>query len=299
MGLDSRDYARGNDSSSWSGPPSSPRLFASAVSTLIVVNIAVFVAQLLVGGHRVEGWFSLYPELVLRGQLWRLTTYDFLHNPESIWHIVWNMYALWLAGTALEERVLGKREFIAFYLASGVISGLAYLVWAVAMNVGNPVLGASGAVAAVMLFYALKFPNDVWYIFGIIRVRVIVIAILTLILDLYPVLRQIGGGPPQGNVAHVAHLGGMLFGFLCYRYDWRVLSWFDGLNLHPIRAWQRWRTRRRFRVVRDDPPPRREPAPSLDAELDRVLAKVHESGQESLTPAEQAVLIEASRRYKR
>ena len=300
MGLDSRDYARRDNRGGWE-PSSSPGLFATAVSTLIVINIAVFVAQLLIGDHRVENWFSLYPGSVLRGQIWRLTTYDFLHSPDSVWHIIWNMYALWMAGTILEERVLGKREFIAFYLVSGVISGLAYLVWSLAMKDGHPVLGASGAVAAVVLFFALKFPHHVWHIFGIIPVPVIIIAGLTFILDLFPVLRQIGGAPPQDNVAHVAHLGGMAFGYCCYRFDWRIMSWFDSLDLHPLRAWKRWRSRRRFRVVRDEEPvkSRPNPSPSLEAELDRVLAKVHESGQDSLTEAEQAVLLEASRRYKK
>ena len=74
----------------------------------------------------------------------------------------------------------------------------------------------------------------------------------------------------------------------------------DRINWHPVKAYQGWKARRRFKVVRDDEPRAKGPAsPSLDAELDRVLAKVHASGQDSLTPAEREILIDASRRLKK
>ncbi len=318
MGLDSRDYARRDSGGSWFGSPSSPGLFETAVKTLIVINVAVYVAQLLLtrqaGPASIEeaitgvpmprqslldAWFSLDPRSVLHGQIWRLTTYDFLHSRASPWHIFWNMYILWAAGKHLEEEVLGRKEFFAFYLAAGVISGLCYLSWCLVMRQMVPAIGASGAVSAVMLFYALRYPHHVWRIMWVFPIPVIWIAVFNLIVDLHPVLLQLGGDWYNDGVAHAAHLGGMAFGYGCYRYDWRVMPWLEGLNLHPIRSWQRWRARRRFRIVRDEPAPPRKADRSLEAEVDRVLAKVHESGQESLTESEQAILIEASRRYKK
>ena len=319
MGLDSRDYARQDDRRNWSGGSSSPGLFDTAVKTLIAINIVVYIAQILITrpaavvelpglpeaigiGRResiIEDWFKLDPIRVFYGQIWRLTTYDFLHNRYSHWHIFWNMYLLYAAGKHLEDDVLGRREFFGFYLTAGVISGFAYLAWCLAIGRMVPAIGASGAVSAVMLFYALRFPHHVWRIFFIIPVPVLWIAMLNLIVDLHPVLLQLGGDANDDDVAHAAHLGGMLFGFLCYRYDWRVMPFFDGKNLHPIQTWKRWRARRRFRIVRDEPAAPRKTDRELEAEVDRVLAKVHESGQESLTAAEQAILIEASRRYKK
>jgi len=314
MGLESRDYARRDDRGGWSGA-ASPGLFSTAVKTLIVLNIAVFVLQLLItrrapaeeaeafGPARisiVEEWFKLDPIKVFHGQIWRLTTYDFLHNRFSVWHIFWNMYILWAAGQHLEEGVLGRKEFLAFYLVAGVVSAICYLAWCVVMGQMVPAIGASGAVSAVMLFYALRFPDHVWRIFWVLPVPVIWIAMFNVIVDLHPVLLQLGGEAYSDGVAHAAHLGGMAFGFLCHRYDWRMMPWIDRVNWHPVKALQRWRSRRRLRVVRDDEAPSRPaPRPSMDAELDRVLAKVHQSGQDSLTDAEREVLIEASRRFKK
>lgn len=314
MGLESRDYVRRDDRGGWSGA-SSQGLFSTAVKTLIVINIAVFVLQLLITrpvsaegaeayGHLrdslVEDWFRLDPIKVFFGQIWRLTTYDFLHNRFSVWHIFWNMYILWAAGQHLEEGVLGRKEFLAFYLVAGVISGICYLLWCVVMGQMVPAIGASGAVAAVMLFYALRFPDHVWRIFWVLPVPVLWIAMFNVIVDLHPVLLQLGGEAYHDGVAHAAHLGGMAFGFLCHRYDWRIMPLVDRINWHPVKAYQRWKARRRFKVVRDDEPRAKGPAsPSLEAELDRVLAKVHASGQDSLTPAERETLIDASRRLKK
>jgi len=297
MGLDDRDYARDMGRGGWSSPRSDS-LFSTAVKTLIVANVIVYVMQLLTAQHDpLSRWFALDPMSVLYGQIWRLTTYDFLHDMGGPWHIFWNMYVLWMAGTHLEEGVLGRREFFGFYLAAGVVSGLCYCLWELASGHPHSAIGASGAVSAVMLFYALRFPDHIWRIFYIIPVPVIAIVFINLIIDLHPVLLQLGGMRGGDGVAHVAHLGGMAFGYFCHRTDFRVTSMLD--HFHPLRSLERWKTRRRFRVVRDEEAPAPRAAKDFDAEVDRVLAKVHASGQESLTEAEREILTDASRRYRK
>ena len=178
MGFENRDYAR-TDDRSYSAPGSR----MSIIGWIIAVNIAVFVVQCIwtrtvgpadipPGTHPhvaermleervsiIDEWFSLDPRAILHGQIWRLTTYDFLHARENIWHLVFNMYVLYLAGRRLLD-VSSEREFLMFYLVAGVLSGIAYLLWGAIMHDARPAIGASGAVSAVMISYALRWPED-------------------------------------------------------------------------------------------------------------------------------------------
>ncbi len=316
MGFENRDYARTDDRSY-----SSPRSRMSIIGWIITVNIAVFVVQCVwtrplsneglaanvpdeMFRHfeqRVsilDEWFSLDPKAILHGQIWRLTTYDFLHARENIWHLVFNMYLLFLTGKRLLD-VYTEREFLIFYLLAGVLSGIAYLGWGLAMQDYRPAIGASGAVCAVMVSYAMRWPDDQWTFFFVIPVKAIWLAAITAIMDIYPLLLELGGNAPLSSTAHSAHVGGMLFGYLYARHHWQLEPIFDRFSFsNPLKR------RPHLRVVRDtDEPshpelsPRRSEA-QLQFRLDELLAKITEQGQASLTESERNELNEASRYFR-
>src|SRR5690606_2354324 len=108
-----------------------------------------------------ERWFALIPEAVLHGQIWRLTTYDFLHDTGEIWHLVFNMWLLWLAGRRVQDKY-GSAEFLAFYLVAGILSGAFFMFWGMLTHSPGIAIGASGAAVAVMIVYAMNWPHEKW-----------------------------------------------------------------------------------------------------------------------------------------
>lgn len=286
MGIQNRDYYRDDPPGRSYGSPTGSGL--SVVGRIIAITVAVYVVQ-LVAGDRFTAWFDLDPDAIARGQLWRLSTYDFLHARHDVWHIVFNMYILYLTGRDLEAR-RGTREFVAFYLLAGIISGLVFLVWSVVLNDVHPAIGASGAVSAVMIVYALTYPHEVWRIWGIIPIPVWVIAALTIIFDLHPMLLQLSGEGFSDGVAHSAHIGGMVFGALYQQQNWRLLDWLP----QGRGNWRRlFRRRPKLRVHRPQPE-----ESNFGERVDELLDKIAQHGEASLTDDERAVLIEASRRAR-
>ncbi|HKB82034.1 MAG TPA: rhomboid family intramembrane serine protease [Burkholderiales bacterium] len=184
---------------------------------LIIANVVVYLLELQMGGVLFQ-WFALWPgagpglaNLPLLTP-WQLVTYSFLHG--GLTHLAFNMFALWMFGGEL-ERVWGARRVAMAYFASVVSGGAAQLlVSGVFGPGGGPVVGASAGVFGILLAYALVFPNRT--IVPLIppipmpaRVFVLLYAVLELVL---------GVTGTQEGVAHFAHLGGLLGGWLVYRY---------------------------------------------------------------------------------
>lgn len=146
-------------------------------------------------------------------QPWQLLTYGFLHA--GIEHIFFNMLALFMFGAPLEY-TWGTQRFITYYLVCVVGAGLTYLGWAAAMGISTPVLGASGGVFGLLLAYGMFYPRQqVMLLFPPIPMTARTLVIGYGALELLMGVTGIGG-----NIAHFAHLGGMLFGWLMIRY-WR------------------------------------------------------------------------------
>jgi membrane associated rhomboid family serine protease len=184
---------------------------------LIVANIAIFLLETFMGSVLVEH-FALWPaarpgpSTLPDFQPWQLVTYGFLHA--GLPHLAFNMLGLYMFGADL-ERLFGARFYLAYYLASIVTAALTHLVitrWLGAPPL--PTLGASGGIYGLLLGFGIYFPRRiVMLIFPPIpmpaRVFVIVFAALELVL---------GVTGTQAGVAHFAHLGGMLGGWLMIRY---------------------------------------------------------------------------------
>jgi membrane associated rhomboid family serine protease len=179
-------------------------------TALIVANIAMFLLDSSIGNLLAP--LALWP-LGAGFAPWQLVTYAFLHG--SMLHLFFNMFALYMFGGAIEQ-VFGSRRFLIYYLVCVVSAALAQLLVAWMTGGFYPTVGASGGVFGLLLAYGLYFPNNrVMLLFPPIpmpaRVFVLVYAALELVM---------GVSGAQSGVAHFAHLGGMVGGFIMLRF-WR------------------------------------------------------------------------------
>ena len=176
--------------------------------------MAVFFLSRIV--HPTVVYLAMNPVLtVLRGFWWQPFTYMFVHHSPS--HLFFNMLGLYLFGRAVEQ-ALGSWEFILFYLVTGVLAGVFSLIVYLATGAYNvSLLGASGAVFAVLLAFATFYPNTRVFIMGIIPMRAATMVLLYTALELYS---QLSGS--RGNVAHLTHLAGFGFAYLYFLLRHRI-----------------------------------------------------------------------------
>lgn len=224
---------------------------------------------------------------------WTFLSYMFVHA--NLLHLLANMLMLYVFGTAVESR-MGSRNFLMYYLFCGIGAAMFSLMLAGIMQVG-PFVGASGAVLGVAVAFAMFWPDAEIIVFPIpipIRARTLVIGLVA--LDL------IGSRLwPNDGIAHLAHVGGALFGYLFFRVQ--------SLSRRPPS--QPARTVERVVMVQSgsSEPERRTPVTplrprrSIDsdpvaAEVDRVLDKISEKGISSLTAAERRFLDEVAKQKK-
>jgi len=186
--------------------------FPPAVKWLLISNSAIFILAYfseLVGAGGPWHYLALTPEEVLKHfYLWELGTYMFMHG--GVWHLVWNMLALWMFGADLEQ-TWGTRRFLNFYLTCGIGAGVCVVLLNYILPWGSPFIptvGSSGAIFGILMAYAVLFPNRT-ILFGFlipIQVKwfVIIIGAVTFLMSFQP---------SQG-VSTFAHLGGLLVGWL-------------------------------------------------------------------------------------
>jgi membrane associated rhomboid family serine protease len=185
-----------------------------ATRGLILANVAVFLLQQVPGlSEEMLRLFALWP-LGTLFRPWQVVTYAFLHDPRSLWHIFFNMFALFMFGRSLEE-YWGSSRFLLYYLVCVVAAALTQLAVQYGSGTSYPTMGASGGVFGVLLAFAMYFPQQ--------RVLVLPVPIplpAWLFVTLYGALELfLGVTGTQEGVAHFAHLGGMLGGAVM------LLSW--------------------------------------------------------------------------
>lgn len=289
MGIYSRDYLRDE---SPRRPVYSGTGAGSAWKGLIIATVVVFVLQQASAGQ-VTSWLVLQDTSVIeRGQIWRLLTYAFCHS-DDIFHILFNMLFVWWFGKTLEQ-MYGSREFLWFYLAAAVFAGLCNLLMGFVLRFGGMTLGASGAVMAIMMVYAMHFPRQQILVFGIIPVEVRWLVAGYVVFNSLPVLKQLAGQARMDDVANTTHLGGLLFGYLYCKSNIRLSRVFDKLRLPNFR--KMFGPRSKIKIYQ--PPKRPGNSQDLNEQVDTILAKIHEHGESSLTDSERETLKQASQQYK-
>jgi membrane associated rhomboid family serine protease len=183
---------------------------------LIVANVLAFMLQLSVPG--IETPFALWPLAAAQAsgghvsfQVWQLVTYSFLHG--GIWHIGLNMFALYMFGAPM-ERVFGPGRYLTYYFVCVLSAAIAQLITSTLTGALYPTLGASGGVFGLLLAYAMYFPhNRIMLIFPPIPMPARIFVIVYAAIELF-----MGVTGTQENVAHFAHLGGLVGGYLMLKF---------------------------------------------------------------------------------
>ena len=250
-----------------------PRLFTNAIKVLISINFVIFILQTLSRSETLFfPLFGLVPKLVWSEKMiWQPVTYLFFHG--GIWHVLINMFVLWMFGSEL-ERLWGKNHFLKFYFITGVGSGLATML----VNVQSitPVVGASGAVYGVLLAYGLTYPNRTVYLYGIIPIKS-----LWFVLGI-GFIAFMSSFDNMSQVSHITHLSGMLIGYFMIKKPIRLKGlWF---KLRKITL--------EYKIQREE----KELSKSLFVERDinQILDKINQEGFDSLTDEEQERLYKGS-----
>ena len=295
---------------------------------LLIVNFLAFAATwvLELRGIDLTQLLGLHFFLASDFQIYQFFTYMFLHG--GFTHIFFNMFALWMFGSVI-ERVWGPKKFIFYYIACGIGAGITqelvqyatYTIESISayqyVNAGGvqmttdayinlwTTIGASGAVYGILLAFGMIFPNERLFIIPFpfpIKAKWLIVGYIA--IELFSAMT----GPGDG-VAHMAHLGGMLFGFLLIRY-WqkhpdssqsfgrsRGQEFFENMKR---RYDQRQQQSSHMKAEQTDP--RRESDEEYNArkrknqeEVDAILDKIRKSGYDSLTKEEKKKLFDQSR----
>ncbi|RCS47689.1 rhomboid family intramembrane serine protease [Bremerella cremea] len=284
MGLYDREYYRepeGQMSFNMSGQ--------SATMLLVYANVGIFLIDWVFQLELINT-FGVHADTLYEPKLWyQFLTYGFLHYTKTVWHILMNMFVLWMFGRFVEDRY-GKAEFLKIYFISIVFCGLVWnLVTLAEFNFKVPttvyeMVGASGAISTIMTLFICLYPKMTLYLGMIFPVPAWVAGVIILLLNLF-------GQDEQ--VAYSAHLAGIGLGLAYF---------FSGINLGRIIpskiSLPKWslRSRPRLRVHTEED--EYDPYNDSDEEAERILDKVRESGMGSLSETERRKLEAYSRRMR-
>ncbi len=178
-----------------------------AVKFLLIVNTVVFALQTF-ADDRITFLFGLVPRLVWQNYyIWQLFTYQFLHG--GLFHLLFNMLALWMFGCDLERR-WGSPFFLKYFFVSAVGGGILNAL--LLPNQVAPSIGASGGIYGILLAYGLIYPNQIIYFYFLFPIKMKHFVWIIGGISFYSAIAS-----GQNGIAHLAHLGGMLFGYLYLR----------------------------------------------------------------------------------
>ncbi|HUZ18325.1 MAG TPA: rhomboid family intramembrane serine protease [Spirochaetia bacterium] len=180
--------------------------YYNATFGIIVINILVFLLNTLDPQSRI--YLAMVPQLIVgAGAYWEFITYMFVHA--NVMHILFNMLGLFFFGFQVERR-MGSTEFVVFYMLSGIGAGIiSFFIYVLTGTYGVILLGASGAVFAVLLAYATFFPDSMIYVFGILPIRAPLLVLIYAAIELFSSVFGMASG-----VAHLTHLAGFLVAYL-------------------------------------------------------------------------------------
>ncbi|MBN2616677.1 MAG: rhomboid family intramembrane serine protease [Spirochaetales bacterium] len=181
------------------------------ISTLVFgISFLLYQFQII----RLDLYLGLNPILFIKYKhYWTPITYMFSHANFS--HLFFNMFALFIFGHAVEEK-MGSRGFLQYYIIIGALSGLFSLVLYWFLNINILLIGASGAIYALLFAYAVFYPNRKLYIFGLIPINPPTLILIYTAMDLYSHIFR------SSNVAHLTHLSGFLFSFFYFKIVYKI-----------------------------------------------------------------------------
>ena len=289
--IDDRDYMRQPPSREWRG------LKVSLTVLLVSLNVTVFFIEWIASfdPHNnllIQDYLTLSLEGLRHGYVWQFLTYQFLHA--GLWHLLFNCLAIFFFGRAV-EMVLGRRRFLALYLASGVIGGVVQMLFALALpgNFGGAVVGASAGASGLVAAFAVlnwqeRFTMLIYFFPVIMRGRTLFWVSIALAV--------IGILTPNSGIANAAHLGGILTGFFLVRrlVQGRPPQWEPPVRRSPPRELAaRLKENKIWRAKTIPPAEDLSAEEFLQKEVDPILDKISAQGIQSLTARERETLERA------
>lgn len=289
----------------------------NAVFLLMAINIGVFVCDAILKSQKIElsDYLALSVEGLQKGYIWQILTFQFMHG--GIMHIFLNMMTLYFIGRMLEAGI-GKKEFLRLYLISGAFGGLLQIgcSWIAPQHFGSvAVVGASAGVFGVVGAYAALYPYQrlTLLLFFVIPISMQAKTLIYLAgaMALYGIIF------PGDNIAHAAHLGGMICGIL-YLRSHHLLAWRRPHNTGPRgNNNSKWFSNpvQSFKIYGGSAPVEGQPRPEesrtvtvvdvaeeddfMEKKVDPILDKITRQGIQSLTAEEREILEKAHKRMKR
>lgn len=280
MGIHDRPYYR--DGSSPNLAPSWDQ--RSAIATIIIVCASVFLASMF-SNNRINEFLTLSSDDFRKPwMLWRTLSYGFVHNHKDIMHIVFNMLGLWMLGRAVEDRY-GKAEFFRIYLLAVVVCGILWLLLRRSFGDNATVCGASGAVCCIEMLYVLNFPRSTLMLMGVVPIQAWLFGIFFILGNVF-----VGGngGNNGTQVAWDVHLIGIGIATAYFFGNWNL----SRLSA-PLNGWRLIKRKLFGPKLRAFQPEER--GSKDEAEADRILDKIHQFGQDSLTSKEKRFLTKYSK----
>lgn len=302
--------------------PTGFKVLPTVVKHLLIINTLFFLATFTFQRFNIDltDLLGLHFFLASDFRIYQLVTYMFMHG--NFGHLFFNMFALWMFGNTLEN-LWGSKRFLLFYMVCGIGAGLCqelvqYIQYSTSLanystvNLGGQIVtmdtylnmmttvGASGAIYGLLLAFGMMFPNSMIYFYFLIPIKAKWFVIG------YAVIELITGLTGVDNVAHFAHLGGMLFGLALILY-WRKKPAGPNKNFRKWKEiFQSWKrksnlkytpyeeVREESRVPRSDEEYNRQKAQN-ERDVDAILDKVAKNGYGSLTPEEKEFLFKNSK----
>ncbi|MBQ6771928.1 MAG: rhomboid family intramembrane serine protease [Bacteroidales bacterium] len=302
--------------------PTGFKVLPTIVKNILIINVLMYLATITLTRFNIDltDVLGLHFFRASDFRIYQIITYMFMHA--NFGHLFFNMFALWMFGNTLEN-LWGSKRFLLFYMVCGIGAGLCqelvqYIQYTTSLaqystvNLGGQIVtmdtylnmmntvGASGAVYGLLLAFGMMFPNSMIYFYFLIPIKAKWFVIG------YAVIELITGLTGFDNVAHFAHLGGMLFGLLLILY-WRKNPAGQDKNFRKLKdIIQSWKDRSRTkytpfeeirdeqRVSRDDGEYNRQKA-ERERNVDAILDKISKSGYASLTDEEKEFLFKNSK----
>ena len=251
-----------------------PSLFTNAIKLLVSVNFGIFLLQSLSKSEMIFfQLFGLVPKLIWSEfMIWQPVTYLFFHG--GIWHVLINMFVLWMFGSEL-ERLWGKLRFLKYYFITGIGSGIITAL----LNLSSitPVVGASGAVFGVLMAYGITYPNRTIYLYGIIPIRSMLFVVAV------GFIAFVSSFDGTSRISHITHLSGMVIGYLILKRRWQFNDIWFSIRKKTL-EYQIQREERKISHRQE-----------LENNIDKILDKINDQGFQSLSDKEEKQLYENSK----
>ena len=313
MGIYDRDYYKEQQR-----PGLALRAPSTAIGWIIAINVAIFILDAFVGPPKngeIAHALSLNTGVLTQPWLWwKFLTCGFAHASYPFYqHILFNMLGLFFLGRIVEHRY-GRKEFLWFYMLAIVLGSI---LWCVLNRIqglpaGVALLGASGAITGVVMLFALNFPKQTVLLFFVIPMPAWILGVMLVVFNIF----GMGGVAGEPNVAYGVHLAGAGFALAYYQFRWNISRLADRWIPKDL-----FKNRPKLRVhdpgddygdsggraSQDEFSPARPNRSELrqhakdqrnEKEVDRILAKIHTQGADSLTSKERRTMEAASRRLR-